>query len=182
VGAVLGSAPTGDCYRWAYRYVLKHPQAFLYQGYVRDPDGVERGPFGHAWVIHKGIVKDWQTMVAGLGGRFRGCGYPETIYNQLWRPARVQVFDAAQARSALQRNGHYGPWENTPRSGDMGEFNPDPNAIIKRCSCGRTYTYAQWQRLPDKRIWELPWGEIQELRNCVCRSTMNIVVQEGTPE
>jgi hypothetical protein len=46
----------------------------------------------------------------------------------------------------------------------------------KRCACGRVYSLQRWFELPHPQRWELDWGEVQELRNCVCRSTMAIVV------
>lgn len=52
----------------------------------------------------------------------------------------------------------------------------------KRCSCGRLYSYVQWRKLPRLRDWVLPWGEVQELRNCICKSTMGIVVKDGDTE
>lgn len=101
--------PLGDCYRWAYNYVFKHANALLHQGQVRAP--LSNDPaFLHAWVTHKGIVKDWQTMVAGFGGKFRGRGYPEAVYAELWQPSGVQTFTQEEALIAAARAGHYGPW------------------------------------------------------------------------
>ena len=54
--------------------------------------------------------------------------------------------------------------------------------IIKTCACGRTYTRAQWQRLPDKSIGAWPWGTVLEYRQCHCGSHVTIVLREGTPE
>lgn len=54
--------------------------------------------------------------------------------------------------------------------------------VFKRCSCGRAYTEAQWKTLPFVGIQKYPWGEVQELRNCVCKSTMTIVLDPGEPE
>lgn len=52
----------------------------------------------------------------------------------------------------------------------------------KKCSCGRSYSEARWKMLPYVGTQEYPWGEVQELRNCVCNSTMSIVLVEGEPE
>jgi hypothetical protein len=52
----------------------------------------------------------------------------------------------------------------------------------KACSCGRSYTLREWEQLPGGKLWETDWGEILELRHCVCRSTMSIVLAEGEPE
>lgn len=52
-------------------------------------------------------------------------------------------------------------------------------AFPKTCTvCGRVYTLRRWLRLPDPKRWELDWGEVQELRNCVCGTTLSIVVVE----
>jgi hypothetical protein len=99
----------GDCYRWAYAYVLKHPTAVLYQGVVTAPYS-EGKPYEHAWVEHGGVVKDWQTMVAGYGGKFRNRGYPKRTWEHLWNPEKVKTFSREQAVAEFDRAGHYGPW------------------------------------------------------------------------
>jgi hypothetical protein len=102
----------GDCFRWAYTYIKKHPNALLQQGLVVAPyPGIEKTPYEHAWVVDKGIVKDWQTMVAGFGGKYRGVGYPEAVWNELWQPEHVRSFNQTDAMVTLARQGHYGPWD-----------------------------------------------------------------------
>ncbi len=50
----------------------------------------------------------------------------------------------------------------------------------KLCTnCGRRYTLKRWNRLPNARLWKMPWGEVQELRECVCGSTLSIILLEG---
>ncbi len=107
--ARTSSEPIGDCYRWAYHFILKHPDALLRQGLVTAPYS-EEPPFEHAWIVHNHTVKDWQTMVAGFGGRFSSKGYPEEVWNALWKPTRVKDFDRRQALLAAARAEHYGPW------------------------------------------------------------------------
>lgn len=99
----------GDCYRWAYHYVEKHPGAVLYQGYVTVPGTSRR--LAHAWVTHYGMVYDWQTMVGGLGGKYRGVGYPQDVYYRLWKPEDVHAYAIEQAAAQLVQHGHYGPWK-----------------------------------------------------------------------
>lgn len=53
---------------------------------------------------------------------------------------------------------------------------------FKTCSCGREYTEAEWKQLPNMKLWRLPWGEVLEMRDCVCRSTLSIVLEPGEPE
>lgn len=107
----MGKRALGDCYRWAYRYVLKHPGALLHQGTVVAPFvGAGTGRYGHAWVVDGGVVKDWQTMVAGLGGHYKGVGWPEAVWVKSWQPRGVRVFSIEQAAIEMAKHGHYGPW------------------------------------------------------------------------
>jgi len=52
--------------------------------------------------------------------------------------------------------------------------------IIKRCACGASYTWEQWQELPDKKLAdlecepELGEPDILEQRQCPCGSHINI--------
>jgi hypothetical protein len=106
-----GVKPLGDCYRWAYHYVHKHPNAVLYQGTVTAPyKDAGKAPYEHAWVLDGGVVKDWQTMVAGMGGRYRGVGWPEDVWARAWKPRHVKTFTQEQAHIAVVRHGHFGPW------------------------------------------------------------------------
>lgn len=88
---------------------MRNTDAVLYHGYVKAPLSKEPR-FAHGWVVHNGIVKDWQTMVAGFGGRFMGIGYPERVWRELWKPQHVISFTAEQAYSKAVREQHYGPW------------------------------------------------------------------------
>ena len=99
----------GDCYRWAYQYVIKNPTAVLHQGLVTAPHSSDK-PFEHAWIEHNGVIKDWQTMVAGYGGKFRNKGYPKRTWDLLWKPENVKTFTVDEARAESLRYGHYGPW------------------------------------------------------------------------
>lgn len=102
----------GDCYRWAYQYLLKHPTAVLCQGTVVAPYA-DAGParYAHAWIVDGGVVKDWQTMVAGFGGRFSGRGWPAKHWVQRWQPLSVKKYTITEAVAQLSEHGHYGPWE-----------------------------------------------------------------------
>jgi hypothetical protein len=53
--------------------------------------------------------------------------------------------------------------------------------IIKRCGCGRTYTRAQWEALPDKTVYKHEWGEVHDQRPCPCGSHIVIVLDPGEP-
>jgi hypothetical protein len=107
-----GSQACGLCFEWGYRYLKDHPEAVLHHGTVREPfsDGPE---FPHAWVTQNGIVKDWQTMEAGHGGKYNRRGYPEAVFAELWRPRETAAFTLIEATLASARTGHYGPWEQS---------------------------------------------------------------------
>lgn len=62
------------------------------------------------------------------------------------------------------------------------EMSPMEQAPFKVCACGIAYTREEFDLLARLQDWHLPWGEVQEMRNCPCGSTMNVVIREGTPE
>jgi hypothetical protein len=98
----------GDCFRWAFRYAVKHPKALVVHGTVQEPLGTHRYP--HAWVTHRGRVKDWQTMEAGFGGKWQGKGYPLATFQMLWKPQDEVRFTAIEAIRLSVKTGHYGPF------------------------------------------------------------------------
>lgn len=52
-----------------------------------------------------------------------------------------------------------------------------------RCEkCEREYTFKAWNRLPNPRPWRFPDGEVLELRECVCNSTLSIILEAGEAE
>jgi hypothetical protein len=66
---------------------------------------------------------------------------------------------------------------STPEGG--AEFNP----VVKTCSCGKTYTQAQWQQLRLCCKLDFPNDhtgpeEHFEFRDCHCGSTIGIEVQQ----
>ena len=69
---------------------------------------------------------------------------------------------------------------NVPHRGDIrlcekGE-GTDVSFIVKKCRCGLEYTEALWNELPLVGRQDLEDEEL-ELRNCVCTSTLALVVQ-----
>lgn len=54
--------------------------------------------------------------------------------------------------------------------------------VTKLCGCGRTYTRCQLNDLRRGDDWRWPWGEVHELRHCVCGSTLHIVTEAPDPE
>jgi len=59
---------------------------------------------------------------------------------------------------------------------------PKVVTIFKKCSCGLPYTEEEWKQLYFVGYQRFDWGEEQELRNCVCGSTLAVVTVEGDPE
>ena len=46
--------------------------------------------------------------------------------------------------------------------------------VIKQCSCGRALTRDDWEALEHLPDWDLGEGEVQQVRNCSCGSTLVI--------
>jgi hypothetical protein len=109
---------TGLCYPWAYKYVMKHPDAILVQGTTVVPFEKPVRKIKHAWVEHRGKAMDWQTMKAGYGGHWRGKGYPLAKFYEIYKPTNMRRYTQKEANEALlsSRGGvetggpHFGPW------------------------------------------------------------------------
>jgi hypothetical protein len=54
-----------------------------------------------------------------------------------------------------------------------------PQVFLKRCSCGKVYNREHWEALALVGQPRMDWGEVQELRNCSCGSTIAIVLEQG---
>lgn len=116
---VLAESGTGDCFRWAYRQIQADPGSLLVHGVVTAPFSDPPHSFPHAWIEKGGLVQDWQTMVAGHGGKYEGKGYPKDVFYALWSPREVRKYDQLEAaKEALKSSGgrkkggqHYGPWK-----------------------------------------------------------------------
>ncbi len=53
------------------------------------------------------------------------------------------------------------------------------SATYKRCACGVAYTRKQWEALPEVATQRFDWGEVQQMKNCTCGSTMAVVLEPG---
>ena len=51
--------------------------------------------------------------------------------------------------------------------------------IVKTCSCGKAFTREQWEALPKVGLQTYDNGEVQEMRNCPCGSSIVIVLDPG---
>lgn len=48
-----------------------------------------------------------------------------------------------------------------------------PTANLHQCSCGSTYTQAEWDAFPSIGFMDGGFGRLLDLRNCACGSTMS---------
>jgi hypothetical protein len=88
-------------------------------GTVSAPFSSPPRRYMHAWVERGGTVYDWQTMVAGHGGKYRGIGYPVAVFYDLYKPTDVTRYTTDEALTAFARSRggresglqHYGPWK-----------------------------------------------------------------------
>ncbi len=103
---------SGLCYPWAYHYAWDHrPDAVLQHGLITMPFSSPPKRIWHGWVIHNGLVKDWQTMEAGDGGpKFGGKGYPVREWLDLYKPRMVEEYWGDELPEVFDHFGHYGPW------------------------------------------------------------------------
>jgi hypothetical protein len=53
--------------------------------------------------------------------------------------------------------------------------------LIKVCACGRGYTRANWEALPDRVVYAADDDEVHEQRRCHCGSHIVVVVEESHP-
>tara|TARA_Y100000034_G_C6837139_1_gene378429 strand:+ start:202 stop:1218 length:1017 start_codon:yes stop_codon:yes gene_type:complete len=110
----------GQCFPWAYEYINENPDAMLLHGYVTEPLSDPPKRYWHGWVIHNGIVKDYQTMVEGHGGRFAFKGYPVALWMSLYKPWDVEEYERDEARAARAYCRHVGPWHGPHAEGRTG--------------------------------------------------------------
>lgn len=54
----------------------------------------------------------------------------------------------------------------------------DTGSIAARCSCGATYTLAQFRALPDAGVQYVEPGTCLELRGCPCASHLSLWIDE----
>lgn len=50
--------------------------------------------------------------------------------------------------------------------------------IHKVCGCGRKHTRAEWNALEHLPNWDMGEGEVHEVRNCHCGSTLLVQIEE----
>lgn len=62
----------------------------------------------------------------------------------------------------------------------MRQSADEPRVPDIQCSCGATYTRAQWAKLPYVGEQDDFDGGVVELRNCACGSTRAIQLPTGT--
>jgi hypothetical protein len=112
--------PRGECYPWAYRYVLAHSRtAVLVHGYVLNwvfaKCGIE-DHHAHAWVEDGGRILDWQTTERGHCppslSKYAFKSYPPRVFQRVFKPQYVVRYSAKEAIDQALLALHYGPWHN----------------------------------------------------------------------
>ena len=121
-------AGQGLCFPWALNYITKHPGALLLQGKIREPGSHPPNWYWHAWIIHNGRVKDWQTMEAvGVNTKFQKDGWPVGLWMETFTPSpgSVEEYDREEAWEACEAAGmHAGPWHGPLSVGEKQPFVP----------------------------------------------------------
>jgi len=85
--------PSGLCFPWAWQDVQDRG-GLLVHGTIREPFKEPANRYWHAWSERDGIVRDWQCMKMGYGGRWRAKGYPVDVFYELYEPEHVVKYDA----------------------------------------------------------------------------------------
>jgi uncharacterized membrane protein (UPF0127 family) len=128
----------GECYPWAFNEFIKSGGRgmTLNHGTIVAPQSLNTKRYGHAWIEKGGRIFDWQMMVMGDGGKFRGKGYPKDIFKELFKPKDVNTYRTTEeallaVASAEKKHGktHYGPWESVNESNMNRTFDAMSEAI-----------------------------------------------------
>lgn len=51
--------------------------------------------------------------------------------------------------------------------------------IISTCGCGRKHSRVDWHALDEVGVWDTGAGEVLDLRNCPCGSTISTPIKGG---
>lgn len=102
----------GQCFPWAQNYATKNDGCIVCHGIVTEPCSSPPKQYVHAWIEHNGLCLDWQTMVAGCGGNFRGQGYPKDIFYELFKPHTIHTYCQERVLVLSLQTGHSGPWDS----------------------------------------------------------------------
>ena len=79
----------GECVQWAWKYYMTNQhdkKAKVVFGTVQN-DWISNGKrYKHVWIVNKrGVVEDWQTMVAG-SSKYGFKGMPMKFFKDTWHP------------------------------------------------------------------------------------------------
>jgi len=92
-------AGAGLCHVYAQKRAVKalvdgDRNVKLVNGTITEPFSKPSHSYEHSWVEVNGTIQDWQTMTpeTGIGGKYRGVGYPKETFYELFKPRRVKVF------------------------------------------------------------------------------------------
>ena len=129
-------AGQGHCFPWALNYISKNPDALLLQGKILEPGSSPPNWYWHAWIIHNGRVKDWQTMEAWeVNTKFQKDGWPVALWMETFTPSpgSVEEYDREEAWEACEAAGmHAGPWHGPLSVGEKQPFVPSWASLGRR--------------------------------------------------
>ena len=144
----------GDCFRYASQLATSKG-GILKQGLVTHP--WDKNTFPHAWVEKGGKVYDWQTIKLRKAKPMKIADW-----YKLWNPHDVNSFTADEARVAMLKTKHYGPWPNLNRKKAKKLEGPDLTGPKKpghyETSTDEYAAYTMFKRLmqdPDPRTMNI---------------------------
>jgi hypothetical protein len=89
----------GLCHVYAQRRAFKaikegDRDVRLVNATITEPFSSPPHSYEHSWVESRGVVQDWQTMTPkmGMGGKFRGVGWPVDVFYETFKPRGVKKF------------------------------------------------------------------------------------------
>jgi hypothetical protein len=82
----------------------------MVHGTIREPFAEVPKRYGHAWIVHDGLIKDWQTMESYLGGKYNKKGYPIPMWMDMYQPHMHAEYGSKEAIAKMLEFKHMGPW------------------------------------------------------------------------
>ncbi len=75
--------------------------------HLRGDDSLHRPS---AWVVQGGVVQDHRSMKGGGGGNWKGVGYPQDVFNDIFRPIIDQEYTSEELTKIATATGSSGPF------------------------------------------------------------------------
>ncbi len=97
----------GQCFKWAFEEIRKNRRGVLKHGQITHPFTGKK--YFHAWIEDGRVVKDWQTMKAGLS-KYAGKGWPKDVFDKTFDPKQVKTYSQGEALVKGLKKKQFGPW------------------------------------------------------------------------